>query len=344
MQDPVSAPPASGALIKMLTGHWVVQALYVTARLGIADLLRSGPRGSADLAAEVGAHEPSLYRLLRALTGLGVLREDEARREFELTDVGQGLRSDIPGTMRDLALMSGEEQYFAWGRMLDAVKSGTPAFHIAHGKRVFEYLGEHPASAQVFDGAMSALATRLADSVTAGYDFSRCARIVDLGGGKGTLLGRILKAHPHLRGTLLDLPFVVPAARAGFEAMGVADRAEIIAGDFFATAIPRDCDAYILSQVLFNWPDDKAVELLGRVREAMPASAVVLIVENVIDRERAQPFAMMMDLQMMAIPGGAVRTDAGYDELLARAGLRVTRRETLSPPLQARLLEARRPT
>src|SRR5690606_17637242 len=146
------------------------------------------------LAQATGAHAQSRCRLLRARGGHGVLREIADARQVALTAVAEALRSYDAHAVRALALISGDERYFALGRLLESVKTGVPAFKHAHGKQVFEHLGAHPDSAKVFDGAMAVLATRLADSVLGGYDFSKVQHVADLGGGKGTLLSRILMA------------------------------------------------------------------------------------------------------------------------------------------------------
>lgn len=331
----VEEAPVAEEIIKALSGHWKVHAIYAMVELRIADLLSDGPKSVGVLAEDSVVQAPSLYRLLRAMATLSAVREVEPS-VFELTEVGHALRSDVPGTLKQLVHMS-EEQHNAWSRLVDAIRTGESAFSITHRAPLFEFLSLHPNSAVNFEGAMTALSGRLANSLTAEYDFSGVREVADLGGGRGILLGKILEAYTHIHGTLLDLPFVVSKADSILEGLGVANRCTIMPGSFFET-IPKDCDLYILCQVLFNWPEHKAVELLSNIHREIPSRSKLLVVEQLIDKAKNDDWSIMMDLQMMAIPGGAVRTREQQEELLQRAGFIVTQARVLRP-LNITLLE-----
>jgi O-methyltransferase domain/Dimerisation domain len=236
---------APAQMLQLLNGFLTVQALHVAAALGIADLLADGARDSDDLAVATGAHGPSLYRLLRTLAGMGVFRE-EADGRFALTSLGDTLRTDRSDSVRDWALYVGAHApWEAWGRLQDAVMTGEPGFVHAHGMPTYEYLIEHPELGAHFDRWMTRQSEQHNAAIVAGYDFSACRTVADVGGGQGATLAAILRAHPALRGILFDLPHVV-ADPAPLAEAGVADRCAVVGGDM-RRGVPAGADAYLTS-------------------------------------------------------------------------------------------------
>src|SRR3954452_7123406 len=204
-------------LRRAVNGYQVSQALHVAAALGLADLLADGPRSSDDLAAACGAHPDAVYRLLRALASIGVL-EAEPERRFALTEVGEGLRSDVPGSEHAHAVFIGRDYHWnAWSQLEHSVRTGEPAFQSLYGMSVWEYRAEHPEESAIFDRWMTANTETVNDVIADTYDFSRFTHVVDVGGGRGSLLAAIVRAYPEMRGTLFDQPHVV----AGVEIDGV---------------------------------------------------------------------------------------------------------------------------
>lgn len=253
---------AAATVLRMIWGLHVSRALYAVTELGIADRLAGGPATSAELARATGTHEPSLYRVLRLLAALGLFTEAPSR-SFSLTILGDRLRSDAPASMRSWALLHGTVggcQPFE--HILHTVKTGQPGFGTAHGVSLFEFLAHHPGDAAVFDAAMAERTASFAPSVAAGYDFSGISTVVDVGGGRGTLLAAILRGHPHLQGTLFELPGVAAGAKAVLAAAGIADRCDVATGDFF-DRLPAGADCYLLANVLHDWDDTKAAQILA---------------------------------------------------------------------------------
>jgi hypothetical protein len=318
----MSATPQS-VLIDMLHGPRVAQGLYVVAYLGLADLVKDGPRSAADLAAATGTHAPSLYRLLRALAGVGVFVEDGQGR-FAQTPLSDCLRSDRPDGQRDLALMSGEEHYRCWGELLYSIQTGRNAFEKIYGKPVFDYLAENPRPARIFDGAMVGVHGAETAAMLEGYDFGPFGTLVDVGGGNGSLLTAVLKRYPRLHGVLFDRPDAVERARPLLAAAGVADRCRTVGGDFFRE-VPAGGDAYLMRHIIHDWDDEKSLMILSRCRAAMPAHGRLLVVEYVIQPGNEPSIAKGLDLTMMVIPGGQERTEAEYRTLYERSGFRLTR-------------------
>lgn len=310
--------PAPAALLRMLTGYWVSKALNVAAELGIADLLRDGPQTSDELADRCGVHPQALYRLLRALSSVGVFAEEEERR-FGLTPAAELLRSDVPGSMRALARMYGSEQYRAWGNLLESVRTGEPAFDRLFGTGYFEYLAHDPEANAVFNEAMTGWTAQLADAVAAAYDFDGRGVVVDVGGGHGLLLSTVLRAHPAMRGILFDLPHVAATAKPLLEQAGVAARCETVGGDFF-DSVPAGGTYYLLAQILHDWDDERCRVILDNCRRAMLADGRLLIVEQVLPPANEPSLGKWLDLHMLVLLTGRERSQAEYAALLESAG------------------------
>jgi hypothetical protein len=311
-------------LMQLATGYIVSQALYVAAKLEIADHLKDGPRTSTELAQAVGADAGFLYRVLRALASLGIFAEAEEQR-FSLTPLAELLRTDAPGSLHAMVVWMNEPFHWrVFEEMLDAVKNGSLAFEQVFGMAPFPYLVQHPEVAKIFDDAMTSFSLITAPAVTAAYDFSSIKKLVDVAGGHGRLLSSILKANPHLQGVLFDMPTVIEGAGPMIEEANVADRCEKVAGDFFE-AVPAGGDAYIMKHIIHDWDDERALTILRNCHRAMTEDGKLLLVEVVLPGGNEPSFGKIMDIEMMLLPGGMERTEAEYKELFARAGFRLTR-------------------
>jgi hypothetical protein len=307
------------ALRRLVNGYQVTQAIHVAATLGIADLLRDGPRSSAELAAATESHAPSLHRVLRALAALEVLREDDDGC-FALTELGEGLRSDAAEPVGGWAAYVGRPAHFqAWGALLEAVRTGENAFVSVHGCDVWEYRAQHPADGAVFDRAMTDTSRRANRQLIEAYDFGRFERAVDVGGGHGAFLAGVLAAHPALHGVLFDQPHVVADAPTVLDAAGVRDRCEIAAGSFF-DGVPAGGDAYLLKAIVHDWEDEDALRILRSVRAVIADGGAVLVVERELGPPNTAPDAKLSDLNMMVGPGGRERTRDEFAALFAEAG------------------------
>jgi hypothetical protein len=321
----------------MLTGYWISQAIYVAAKLGIADLLQQGPKNADELAQVTGTHARSLYRLLRALASIGVFAEAEDGR-FGLTPLGAYLQTGIPGSVRALTLNHGERLYRPWGELLHSVRTGESAFHHIFGMDVWQYATQNPEAAALFNVAMTELTTQVATAVVAGYDFSRFGTIVDVGGGHGTLLLSILEANPQLRGILFDLPHVTESAKKHIEAASLTGRCEVVAGDIFSS-VPGGGDAYILKNIIHDWDDERALKILQNCNRAMADNGKLLLVEEVIPPGNALSFGKLVDLNMLVMAGGGERTEAEYRALFAASGFQLTNVIPLPSPFGFSVIE-----
>lgn len=314
--------PPQLALFQMATGYWVSQAIYVAAKLGIADLLKDGARTSDELAQATATHAPTLYRALRALGSVGIFQEDEGGR-FSLTPLSEPLQ-DGPNSARAMAIHLIEDaSWQAWGDLLHSVQTGESAFKHVHGLEVFDYYAAHPESNRVFNEAMTDYSSVVSAAVVQAYDFSQAGKIVDVGGGHGHLLATILKANPNSKGVIFDLPPAVEGARACIEAEGLNERCELVGGDFFES-VPEGGDVYTLKTIIHDWDDERAISILKNINRAMKRDAKVVIIETIIPSNNEPSFAKFGDLHMLVMTGGRERTAAEYGKLFAAAGLELS--------------------
>lgn len=321
---PAQQMPADAYLMQLAFGPLLTQALYVVAKLGVADLLAEKPLPVSELAARTDTHERALYRVLRSLASVGVFEETDPK-VFALTPYAEPLRSDAPNSLRNGAIFMGEEWHWrVWGNMLYSVRTGKPAWGHVHGAEVFDHLAENQEWAEIFNRAMTDGSAGTAPVVVESYDFSSFRTITDIAGGHGYLLAQILKANPNLKGILFDVPSVIAGASAMLEKEGVATRIEKVSGDFF-TSVPSGSDAYMMKHIIHDWDDERSIKILKSIRKAMPDHGKVLIIETVVPAGSEPHYSKLLDLEMLTSPGGLERTPEEYKELLSAADLRLAR-------------------
>lgn len=325
-------------LLHLMTGAWTTQAIAVAAKLGLADRLDAHPGADLALLAELtGSHVDSLGRLLRYLTGLGLVATDPDG-SYHLTELGGPLRTGAADSFQPLALLYGGPFYRSFGRLAHSVRTGEEAFARVYGEHHFPYFARHPELADLFDRAMAASAPMFAP-VAGLVDLSAHRVVVDVAGGNGELLGRLLRAAPHLEGVLLERPHAVEAAEKAFAGAGLADRCRFVAGDF-TTGVPAGGDLYVLSRVLHDWDDTRCLEILRRCAEVMAPGTELLVVERLLPPDARLSLAVAWDIHMLCNVGGRERTEDHYRRLLDAAGFDFAACHEL--PLQAALLRFRR--
>src|SRR3984893_8031501 len=296
-------------------GAMAVQAIHVAAKFALADLVASGPKSFKDREEATHPHGSSLGGFLGALTSLGIFVEDTTGR-YRQTALSDTLRSDHPESIRSFAMMLGA--HFVWkpsGALEETVRTGQPSFERVYGAPFFEYLAGHSDDAAVFNAAMSSSPEYLA-AIVGAYDFSKFERIVDVGGGHGLLLARILFANPRLCGVLYDLPTVVAGASA-LRQEPISQRCEIIGGDFFK-GVPAGADVYLCKGIIHDWNDEAALKILKNCRRAIHPDGRLLVVEAVLTRS-TDPATALMDMLMMVLTSGRERTESEFRSLLQEA-------------------------
>jgi hypothetical protein len=314
--------PAAGDLLGLVKAYQISQVIHVAAVLGVADHMAAGPRASDEIAAAVGAHPRTLYRLLRALAAVGVFREHEHRR-FSLTAMGQRLRSDAEESVRSSAIYLGQAyRWQTWGHLLHSVKTGENAFRALHGVDTWTYRKRHPEQDAIFNAAMTANSGRVDQAIVTACDFGCCARIADIGGGQGSLLAAILVANPEAHGVLFDLPHVVATAASVLEAAGVRNRCEVVGGTMLES-VPDGCAAYVMKFILHDWDDADCIRILRNCRRAMPSDARLFVVERLVGAPNEGLAVKLSDLNMLLIPGGQERTREEFTALFEVGGFRL---------------------
>jgi precorrin-6B methylase 2 len=333
----------NATLMPLINGYMASRIVHVAAELGIADLLAAGAKSTETLASETGANIRALHRLLRALASLGVIDELEPGR-FALNALGAQLRTGVPDSVGNLALMYGSERAWrSWSELRHSILTGTPAFQHVFGMEFFEYFAKNPKQAAVFNEAMAEVTRQVAKEVVTLYDFTPFSTIVDVGGGKGTLVAGILKAAPNLRGIVFDSPSGGAEATQQLQSSGLVERCKVIAGDFFRS-VPRGADAYILKNIIHDWDDESSSTILKNCREAISPVGKLLLIERVmparIDASEWHQRGAMLDLHMLVMLGGRERTEDEFRALFAAANFELKRTLLLPGAAGYSLIEA----
>src|SRR5438477_1500383 len=327
------APPKAGMqpstaniqLMQLTTAYWTSRCLHVVAELGVADHVGDEQQSTESLAKATGTSAGPLYRVLRLLASVGVFEwKDGAWHHSEASRL---LRSDEPGSLRDYVRMLGLPVFWSAFEDLDhSLRTGESTFVKRHPEGVFAYLANSPEESRIFDAAMTSKSHRDIAAILTAYDFSQFATIADIAGGRGHLLRAILKNSPGTQGILFDQPQVVAEV-----APENGEKLTVVGGNFFTDSMPN-ADAYLLMNIIHDWPDAESIKILSAIRRAMPARARVLIIETVVPDVPGPHLSKELDIAMMALPGGMERTQEQYGSLAAMSALRLERMvETLSP-------------
>ncbi|MFI1012546.1 methyltransferase [Streptomyces sp. NPDC020965] len=316
----VEPVPAALRVRELMTTGLLSHAIAVLCDLGVPDLLET-PRAHVEIAKEVDGHPEGLLSFLRAACAAGVLAEPTPRT-FELTELGQVLRADHPNSMKAMCSLTCREEFNrTWSNSIHTARTGEPSFSLPYGTSFFEYMGSNPEFATLFDRAMSSSAA--VDNLLAGPDLSGVGHIVDIGGGRGTMLAALLRRHPDLRGTLVDLPHVAGNALRTLTEAGVADRVTIAPGSFF-DPVPEGADVYLLSRVIGNWNDEDSLRILRSTRAAMRADSELVVVGQMPSENDRTHYPRQLDLYMFALLGARLRSYEEYQELFAQVNLTIT--------------------
>jgi cyclopropane fatty-acyl-phospholipid synthase-like methyltransferase len=308
--------PPEVHLMKFIMGKWISKPLHAVAELGIADLLQDGPMSIKELASITSTHEPFIYRVLRALAGVGVF-EEIGDRHFRLTPMGEFLKT---GAMRSWAQMAHAHwNDRAWDKLIHGLKTGDTPFEAAHKMNISSYLQKNPQAAALLSEANSAKAKQSHHAIVDAYDFSSTHHLIDIGGGTGALMMEILEANPHMTGVIADLPQIIPHADAAIKSQNLANRCRTQSIDFFQS-IPTEGDALLLSHILHDWPDTRCRQILTNCRKAMTPDSKLLIVEILVPPGNTPSVSKLLDLEMLVITGGRERTEQEFIHLLQTTG------------------------
>lgn len=315
--------PSPPVLFQMATGYWVSQAIYVAAKLGIADLLKDGPKSCVALATATRSDAPSLFRLMRALSSVGIFSQ-LGRDRFALSRLAESLQAEVHGSLRAMVITIGEIHYQACGNLLHSVQTGSPAFNNVFGASLFDYLRQNVEAADAFNQGMTNLSSSLAYALLMAYDFAGISSIIDIGGGQGALLERILQFNPDIIGAVFDTASTIERGKQQLGNNAWGRRCAYVTGDFF-TSVPQGADAYLLCGVIHDWDDNCAITILRNCRRAMTENSRVLLVDMIVPEAASASFSKLLDLNMLVMNGGRERTKAEFCALLEAADYKLTR-------------------
>ena len=307
--------------MRLIRGFMASQAVHAAAELGVVDILAGGPQTVGEIAGICGAHELALRRLLRFLTSIDILTEDQSGR-FAPTELGALLRADHPQSVKAWAVVFGSAQFWQpWGELTQAIRTGQPGFNPAFGEPHFTFLSHHPADAANFNAAMTSGTRGQMGAILDAYDFSSFARIVDVGGGQGGLLRAILERCPETHAVLFDMPSTTPGELHG---SAVEARCEFSGGDMFQ-AVPMGGDAYVLKWILHDWSDTEGIQLLRNIRQAIRSDGKLIVIERLIGPPNHPDPVKWGDLMMLVMLTGRERTEVEFRDMYAAAGFKLTR-------------------
>lgn len=325
-----SALSAPQTLLQMLGGAILTQAIHAAALLNLADQVKDAPKSLEELSEATHIPARSLARLLRPLVTVGIFTEDETG-VYAQSELSYLLRSDVPYSLRNIALMYGDEwQWRPWEAFLYSLKTEEPAFEHLYGMSLWQYFHQQNAdSGHIFDAAMTSLAKQVNLAIASAYDFSQFRRLADVGGGEGSLLRAILRKSPSLEGVLFDQPSVLERAREQFSEDGLVERCSFVPGSFLE-AIPVEADAYIIKHILKGWRDDEAIHILRNCRQVMKPGSKLLVVEHLFSAT-GMLFEKLVDLQLLLVTTGGERTEEEYRRLFRAAGFALSVLPTGTP-------------
>jgi len=328
----VSQNPAEQVL-QIAMGYMASSALYVAIALNVPDELAGGPKDVSALARACGANEDALYRVLRLLASMGMFAE-QGPRKFALTPASDLLRKDVPGSLRGMAVFLPDPFHLrVYAELMHSVMTGQPAADKALGVPVFEYLAQHPDYSRVFNDAMTALSAPVIGAAIESYDFSTIGTLVDVAGGHGEVLMSILKACPNVRGILADVDHVIEGAKPRIAAAGLSSRCEAVAIDFFKS-VPAGGDAYVMKHIIHDWDDERASLILRNIGTAMGSKrGKVILLEMVLRGAGELDLGKLLDIEMLAMPGGRERSAEEFKALFARSGFEMTKVVPTKSPL-----------
>ena len=335
---PAPAIDLRAEMIEMIGACWSTQVCGTASRLKVPEVLADGPQDASAVAAAIGCPAEPTRRLLRGMCSLGLAREFDGQR-FCLTDKGQLLRPDVPGSLHGLAMAWTSRSWDAWSKLEHGIRTGETT--VPSGAEGFASMAHNPEAAAVLNASQAARSRAVAQETARVFDFSGFSDVIDVGGGYGTVLAAVLAANPHLTGAVVELPYLEEDTLAFLRDEGVGEQARFIGGSFF-DAVPKGADCYILKSILHDWTDEQCATILANVAAASKPGGTLLVIEQVLPeiatddpRDRS---AFRTDLNMLLSTGGLERTEQEFRELFADAGFRLNR--VIPNQSEFRLLEA----
>lgn len=320
--------PLEAQLVSMICGAPIAQMIGCATELRLFDILaqNQGPTSAGQVAERAGMLAEPTYRLMRALSAMGLLHEGQDQR-FVLTPMGEFLRHDRPDSLAPVALFRSQP----WGTVhfadvMQTLRTGESAFKRQYGAGLLDWLATRPTERHIYARASAVFAQAETTAILDAYDFSLHRDIVDLGGGQGTFLLSVLEVASKTRGILFDLPDVIADARRQLTlAPELASRMAFEGGNFF-NAVPAGGDLYILKNIVHDWDDGRVVRLLHNIASLLPKGGRLMIVEPSLTPSGVPHLAKVLDfIAMLQQDGARQRTEEQLANLMNGVGIRFER-------------------
>jgi ubiquinone/menaquinone biosynthesis C-methylase UbiE len=324
---------SSSVLLEMMFGFTISQALFVAAKLGIADIMSDSSKTADELAKAAGVNSHGIYHLMRMLVSVGVFSLED-NEKFCLNFLAKHLLTGTSDSLRGTVMAMGDEIYQAWGNLLYGIKTGETAFNHTFNRDFYSYFKQNSEATVNFNEWMKETTREWLLPLLEAYDFSEVKTLVDVGGGIGTLTAVILNANPKMQAILFDREDVVVGAQRVLEGAGVADRCQIVGGNFFDAVLP-DGDLYLISRVLLNWDDTHAIKILTNCYQAMTVKDRLVVVDFILPKGKMSPFMGQISLNLFVLGGNFMRTEDEFYNLLSSAGFKVTNTIKTTGPVSA---------
>jgi O-methyltransferase domain/Dimerisation domain len=315
-------------VLDIITGRWRSQVMHAGVALGVFEHLSDRvSRKAGYLASTIGADPTLLYRLLRALSSVGLLRED-GEAGFSITAGGRILRADHPQSLRAMALLEeGPVHYATWRHLPEMIRSGVQdGFRYEFGMTLFEYLGQNSSYAATFYDATSSYSAAEAAAIrrTLSGRLLEPLLFCDVGGGYGYLLAEMLQERPNSSGIVFDLPQVAANQEQHVTKSEIlGGRCSHLSGDMFVSVPPADI--YLLKHIIHDWNDGECRRILSVIREAAKPTSRLMIYEWIVSEVETPNFAKLVDIHMLCVCGGRQRTPNEFEQMLSASGWRIER-------------------
>lgn len=315
-----TALPSDHQMMQFILGKWISKPIYVAAKLGIADILTVKDTQINDLAKQTGASPSGLYRMMRALAGVGIFKEIKGRI-FSNTPLSECLKEN---RLKSAALFFESAWHNRlWDELLYSVQSEKSASDKVFGKPIFEWLAGNPEEAEHFHQANAIKASSSHKIIADVYDFEGVRTLMDVGGGYGNLMIEILKVYPHINGIIAELPNMIPKICQFIKINQLESQVKAVECDFLKT-IPGGCDAYLMSHILHDWPDEECITILKNCRKVISKNGKLLIIESIIPSGNEFSIAKLLDLEVLLMGGGRERTVEEFNKLFQNSGFKLS--------------------
>ena len=304
--------------MEMWTGYIKFKLIHIIIKLGIIDLLNKNKMSCNELAEKSGTKPELLRKVLKVLCLSKVLNEPEK----DVFEIGENGKDIISQKQKDLLSYIWEDWWMkSWSNLGECLKTGEVPFEKSFGEDFYSYISKNSDAKRMFNSLMSLYSSIAIDSILNKYDFSGFKKIVDIGGGEGNIISRILEKNEDVRGVIFDLPHMLEDSKSYLESKGLSERCDVVSGDVFEP-FKIIGDLYILKNVVHMCNDEKALKILRNCRETMDVDSKLLIIEHILEDNSP---SNVFNIIMYTLVNGKERTLENFINLSNDSGFKFIR-------------------